>query len=454
MSRHNIGHQPGIEALFESKARLVPLYFAGRDDEFYGQVERLKSLVAEEAEVLEPVALGGALPEAEAVVFPQLLGEAYRRVEDFKLIMLPILIVTSEFGTVSMWDWEIASYLKSEGITTLAPYNLEQTRQICRGLGVKRELKQTKFLIFQDNPGEGFQASIFKRFYWWEDECTLNMMDKFGIIIVKKSFKELGEKAKHISSQESEKVRKNWSLNTEGVSPRALDSAIKLYIAVKREVEQDEHIRGVGINCLNESHFSDTTPCLAWNMLYEEKRLVWGCEADTMSMLSQYILHKSLQAPLVMTNLYPFLMGQAALKHERIPKFPDLRDAENCILAAHCGYLGVVPTSFSTEWTLRPKVLAIVDQNAAVIDARLPIGDITLAKLHPTLAKITVAEGSLEDYVQYPGSDCLNGAVIRVADGHKLMDTLSSHHYLLMTGHHRVDIEMLAKIFELEVEAV
>jgi hypothetical protein len=76
------------------KARLVPLYFAVRDKEFYGQVERLKSLLAGEAEILEPVALGALLPEAEAVVFPQLLGEAYRQVKDFKAIKLPVLIIT------------------------------------------------------------------------------------------------------------------------------------------------------------------------------------------------------------------------------------------------------------------------------------------------------------------------------------------------------------------------
>jgi len=153
------------------KARLVPSFFVpGRDDEFDRQVETLKSSLAEQAEILDPVALGLPLPEAEAVVFPQLLGAAYTQPGRLKEIRLPILIVTSEFGTVSMWDWEIASYLRAEGIETIAPYSLEQTRKVCRGLGVKRELKQTKFLVFQDNPGQGFQASIFKRFYWWEDE--------------------------------------------------------------------------------------------------------------------------------------------------------------------------------------------------------------------------------------------------------------------------------------------
>jgi hypothetical protein len=436
------------------KARLVPLYFpVGKDGEFEQQAERLKILLAGEAELLEPVALGSPLPEAEAVVFPQLLGEAYRRVDQLQAINLPILIITSEFGTLSMWDWEIVSYLKSAGVETLAPYNLEQTKKICRGLSVKRELKETKFLVFQDNPGEGFQASIFKRFYWWEDECVQRMIDKFGITLVKKSFKELGARARQIPDREAEERWEGWQLNV-AAPPQALNSAIKLYLALKRELDQDEQIKGIGINCLNESRFSDTTPCLAWNMLYEERGLIWGCEADIMSMLTKYILHKSLQVPIMMTNLYPFLMGQAALKHERIERFPEVKDPENYILVAHCGYLGVLPNSFSTEWTLRPKVLAIVDDNATAIDARLPVGPVTLAKLHPTLNKMTVVEGNLEGYAQYPNSDCLNGGIIKVTDGQKLMNALSSHHYLLLAGHNAVNIDMLATIFDLELEKI
>jgi hypothetical protein len=437
------------------KARLVPVYFdPGRDGGFDTQLGALKDLLAEQVEFLEAVPLGSPLPEAEAVVFPQFLGEAYRQVSDFRQIDRPILVITSEFGTMSMWDWEIISYLKSEGIETLAPYNLDQTQKICRGLAVKRELRQTKFLVFQDNPGEGFQASIFKRFYWWEDECTQRMMDKFGITLVKKSFKEFGAKAKQIPDSAAAAAWEKWPLKTEGVSPQSLTSALKIYLAVKEGLEADATIKSVGINCLNESHFSDTTPCLAWNMLFEELGLIWGCEADTVSMLTKYILNKSLGVPIMMTNLYPFLMGQAALKHERISSFPDVAEPENHILVAHCGYLGVLPQSFATEWTLRPKVLAIVDANATAIDARLPTGDMTLAKLHPSFNRITVAEGSLVGYAQYPNSDCLNGAILKVSDGRKLMNTLSSHHSLLMTGHNLADIGLLAKIFDLEVEII
>ena len=69
------------------KARLIPIYFdPGRDDDFDTQLGFLKNLLIDFADFLEPVALGQPLPEAEAVVFPQLLGEAYRQVAAFQAI--------------------------------------------------------------------------------------------------------------------------------------------------------------------------------------------------------------------------------------------------------------------------------------------------------------------------------------------------------------------------------
>jgi hypothetical protein len=437
------------------KTRLVPLYFdPGRDSDFDTQLTALRSLLADEADILPPLPLGSPLPEADGVVLPQLLGEAYRRVEAFQAIHLPILIATSEFGTLSMWDWEIMAYLKSRGVASLAPYNLRQTRQICNALRVKRELQGAKFLVYQDNPGEGAQASIFKRFYWWEDECSQRMRERFGVTVVRKSLRELGSEAERISDAEADRVLGARPVASESLSAGPLRSAVKLYLAVRRDLERDPAIRAAGMNCLNESHFLDTTPCLAWNLFYQDRKLVWGCEADTLSMLTQYLLQHSLGAPIMMTNLYPFLLGQAALHHERIDRFPDVADPENHLLVAHCGYFGLLPEAFASEWMLRKKVLGIVDENATAIDARMPPGDVTLAKLGPTLKEMTLAEGCLTGYAQYPQSDCRNGGVVRVRDGRKFMNSLCSHHYLLMTGHQRAEIELLGKVFDLKVEEI
>jgi hypothetical protein len=439
------------------KPRLVPVYFEpGRDAGFDKQLSALRTLLADEAEFLSPVPLGAPLPECEAAIFPQLLGEAYRRTNDFRSLNLPLLVLTSEFGTLSMWDWEIITYLKTEGAgdRIIAPYDIEQTRAVLRALAIQQELRTSKFVVYQDNPGEGMQAPIFKRFYWWESECVQRILEKFGLAIEKRSFKKLGADAKSISDADAQAALKGRDIQ-HTLPEKSLLSAMKVYLAVKNDIEGDAAVKGVGINCLNESAFSDCTPCLAWNLLYEERRLIWGCEADIMAMLTKLILHRSVGAPIMMTNLYPFLMGQAALKHERIKDFPEVQgDPRNHILVAHCGFLGVVPQSFATQWTLKKKVLGIVDENAHAIDARLPEGPITLAKLHPDMVTMTVIEGELTGYWGDPNSDCVNGGVIRVPDGHRLMTNLASHHYLLMTGHHLAALENACKVFGIKLQSI
>lgn len=438
------------------KARLVPIYFTTADSpDFATQLQKLHELLAEEAEILEPVLLGKSLPESDAVIFPEMLGVAFREVEKIKKLPQPILVVTSEFGTVSMWDWEINSFLTAKGLRVIGPTSLEKTKQVCRALALRRQLKQSKFLVYQDNPaGPGsLQYEIFKRFYWWEPECVDAIEKKYGLSVVKKSFKKLGEEAKAISDESAQKIWEQKKARTPigNISNRAILSAVKLYMAVKKDLDQDPDIIAAGMNCLNESMLSDTTPCLVWNLLYEDQRMVWGCEGDLVSMLTEALIGKTIGVPFMMTNLYPFQMGNAALKHEHIPNFPEVEGApENYILAAHCGYFGVVPQSFSTEWKLKEKVLAIVDDNATAIDARLPEGEVTLVKMMPPFDRWSIVEGELPKYAQFEHSHCLNGAVIRVPNGKRLVDDLVSHHYIITTGHNLNELEMVSKVFDLE----
>ncbi|MBA4384939.1 MAG: hypothetical protein C0410_09400 [Anaerolinea sp.] len=438
------------------KAQLVPIYFkTAEDPDFNAQLIKMRELLVDEADILDPVKLGSKIPETDGVIFPQMLGEAFREANKIAKLPQPLLVVTSEFGTVSMWDWEINSFLSAKGIRVIGPTSLAKTKQACKALALRRQLKSSKLLVFQDNPasGTGNQDDIFKRFYWWEPECVDAIEKKYGIKIEKRSFKKLGEDAKNISDEEAIKV---WEQKKRGtpigkLQSRAVLRAVKLYMAVKQVIDQDPTVLAVGMNCLNESMFSDTTPCLAWNFLYEDQRIIWGCEGDLVSMLTKVLISKTLDVSFMMTNLYPFQMGDAALKHEHIPSFPDVEGApENYILAAHCGYFGVVPQSFSTEWKLKEKVLAIVDDNATAIDARFPTGKITLVKLMPPFNRWSIVEGDLPKYAQFENSHCLNGAVIHVPDGKKLVDDLVSHHYIITTGHNLNDLEMVSKVFDLD----
>jgi hypothetical protein len=441
------------------KAQLVPLYLTSADDpEFAGQARQLRELLADVADILAPVALGDPLPPADAALFPQLTGDAYRRAAEIAALSVPAVVLTSEFGTMAMWDWEIISYLRSSGAGVIAPYSLAGAQVTCRALAARRQLREGKFVVYQDEPGAGGQQpAIFRRFYWWEDECSQRIRDKFGLRIEKRSFRELGARARALPDEAAADTRGDWlarrQLPLADVSQRATLSAVKLYQAIRDDLGQEQGVLAAGINCLNESGSSDTTPCLAWDRLYAERDLIWGCEADTISMLTKFIVHRSLRVPIVMTNLYPFLMGQAALKHERIPEFPAVDgNPDNYILGAHCGYLGVLPQQMAQSWALREKVLAIVGDESAVIDARLPEGDLTLAKLDSSLSSLVVTEAELTGYAGYPGSDCRTGALIRVPDGHAVMAGLPSHHSLLSTGHNLPGLRLAGQVFGLRID--
>ena len=443
----------------KKKAELVILYFKGINEreemELHKQCDILKDLYGEYATFSAPIPVGSAIPKgADAVVFPQLIGDAFKEREELQKIKLPIIVLTSQFGTVEMWDWEIVTFLRDAGLTVFSPYTVELAKCILRAILCKKDMREgVRFLMFQDSPGEGMQAYIFKRFYWWEEECTKALEDTFGIKIIYRSYLELSKRAEEISDEEAKEVSKDWDIPILDVPLENYLKAVKVYIAVKEVIKEVGGVEGVGANCLNESFNSDTTPCLAWNMLYERDQILWACEGDTLTLVSTYIFYSILKQPIMMTNIYPFLVGMAALKHEKIDHFPDVPNGDNHALGVHCGYFGFAPRSFCTSWMLRPKVLEIVSDNALMVDCRMATGPITLAKLSSDMKKLTLIDCEIVDYVQYPGSDCRNGALIhyRNDNGHEVMDALSSHHALLIQGEQIPLIMQAARIFGFEI---
>jgi len=442
------------------KACIAILYFDNinerEKEELSAQCKVLEELYGDVAEFLAPIMVGSPLPkEADAIVFPQLVGQAFSEKAALEGIDLPIVVITSKFGTVEMWDWEIVTYLRDMGLTVFSPYNVELAKIIFRAVACKKELRSgVRFLMFQDDPGEGMQANIFKRFYWWESECTEALEKTFGLHIIYKSYKELCERARSIDDDVARGVSADWNVPMEDVSEENYLKAVKVYIAVKEVIEEIGGVEGVGANCLNESMHCDTTPCLAWNMLYEKDKLLWVCEGDTLTLVSKYLFYSILQQPVMMTNIYPFLVGMTALKHEKIDSFPQIENPDNHALGVHCGYFGFAPQSFCDSWVLRPKVLEIVNDNALMVDCRMTPGPVTMAKLHSDMKKMTLIQCEIADYVQYPGSDCRNGALLHYVNdnGHEIMDALSSHHALLIKGDYIPELKQAARVFGFDVQ--
>ena len=449
----------GTPSVTLARPVLLPLSLEQQPGESF--TRQLAALVALSDDLVEwrpPAWVGDPVAaDVTAVVVPDMSGLAYRLLEEFRRLDVPILVVTSEFGTVSMWDWEIRDYLRRRGVDTVAPTSRQELVDVLRALAVRETLPRARMLAYLDDLGAGMQPDIFKRFYWWEEECVSDLQQRLGVTVERRSWRELAARAAAVPEA---RVVEAHDRISPGVAMGALAwrqraEALRLYLALSDELDETPDVIAAGINCLNESTTSPTTPCLAWNLLYEERGLMWGCEADLTSMMTEFLTHQSLGAPVMMTNLYPFLMGDAALKHEKIPYFPEVPGrAADHILVAHCGFLGVVPQSFSTSWSVQPRVLEIVDPNAHALDARIAEGATTIVKLTSTMDTLTVTPADLTGYHQYENSDCLNGAVLRVPDGYRYVEALPSHHAVLATGDLRRRLELVSPVLGLGVQQI
>ena len=99
-------------------------------------------------------------------------------------------------------------------------------------------------------------------------------------------------------------------------------------------------------------------------------------------------------------------------------------------------------------------MLEIVDENAHALDARMAEGASTIVKLTSTMDTLTVTPAELTGYTQYQNSDCLNGAVLRVADGYRYVEALPSHHAVLATGDIVRRLEVVSPVLGLGVQHI
>ena len=440
------------------KAKVVPLRFqeinAREMNEYEEQLAKLNEIYGDVADFLPTVVAGEPIPECDAVVFPQLIGAAYHYKDVLRQYDKPMIVITSQFGTVDMWDWELIAYMRSNGFNVFSPYNIELGKVIFRAIATRAHLRGAKFLMFQDDPGEGMQAYIFKRFYWWEQECTEQIEKFFGAKLYYRSWKEVNARAEEIDAALALKEFESWDVPCRDITEVNKVNVARLYLAIREVIDELGGVDGIGANCLNESMYSKTTPCLIWSMLFEKYGIIWCCEGDTLTLVSTYVLYQSLRAPIMMTNIYPFLVGKAAIHHEKIDDFPEVPDPENYALGVHCGYAGFAPRCFCDRWTVVPKVLEIVDDEAYMIDCELPVGDMVLAKINPSFDRITVIPGELEKYVQFPGTDARNASLLHYAKGEKVMEELPSHHQMIITGRQAAGITQIAKVFGWTCEVI
>lgn len=131
-------------------------------------------------------------------------------------------------------------------------------------------------------------------------------------------------RAAQFSDAQAQELWNQRPVSIQEVPQESILKVVELYLAIRELILEIGGVCAAGANCLNESFYSATTPCLVWNWLFEYDHIIWVCEGDTVTLISKFILYFALKTPMMMTNIYPFLAGMAALKHEKFSVFPAL----------------------------------------------------------------------------------------------------------------------------------
>lgn len=423
---------------------LVPLHPGPEPTlSFNGRFVRARERLGPRARWLPPQPADRPLPPAaEAAFVPEVDLGVLEAAEHLGASGLPAMVATSADIALEPWDLEVRDTLRRRGVRVIAPLDGEEAETACRALALRSRLRHGLLVTWADEPERP------RRFAWWDAPAVDLLRDRFGVRVERRSLDALRSRAEAVDE------RRALAHAPPGLPPDLALDAARLHLALRDELDElgDDVLAG-GIDCLAPSAHAGATPCHAWARLFEERGILWGCEADLLSMATELLVHHVLDTPVVMTNVYPFLLGQQVLDHLRLSRFPDVDRPRDHVLAAHCGYLGVLPVAHATgPWELRPAVIAMAGPKGHAIDAELPVGTVTIAKLSTTSDALMTTSAELTGYAGEPESDCRNGAVLRVADGDRFTDRLPSHHVVLASGDGRRGLEIAGQAFGLPIE--
>jgi len=311
---------------------------------------------------------------------------------------------------MAMWDWEIINYLKAEGVSLLAPL-----------LGLPG---RSRPVVPSLPSGSCERAGSCLPGQSWRGRLPAEHLQ--SLLLVARRVRRADPRKVRAKDREEERqgtrrqrkaipdaqAREDWDRIRDTVhsltSATRATSRHEAYRAVRDELDEGE-------GALRWDQLPERVGLLGHDPVprpgtfsTRSATLSGAARADTVSMLTKFIVHRSLRVPVMMSHLYPFLMGQGRWKHERIPEFPRVDDPENYVPGGSLRLPGSGAQSFATEWNLRRKVLRHRRRQRHGDRCPAAGGRPDALKARSHFERLVMVEGELSA-CGLPGSDCRNG---------------------------------------------
>jgi len=367
---------------------------------------------------------------------------------------LPVLFWSlTSTNEPDMWRWSASDMLRALGVNVRLIKNAKEGLLVLKALAVKRQLRNSTFVVF----GE-------QNFPWNANAVGHLVTEKLGTRISVRPISDIQKRYERIAEKE---VREFWETRRARYTEKTvregeLDQGIRTCLAI-RSILSEERALGFGVNCYGDLLIKGDrdVPCLAQSLLREEGYIA-SCDGDFCAMMGMALVSLFLDAPCLMSNLYPVMYVGALMEHFRSSLAPETnkypkRTWKNLARIGHCGFVGVV----SPEMTPSGKVLLKDfggtyeikrDGRGCGIDGVLRASErITIVELSLDGKTLLVTGGKVRETTRHKGlSHVESTGLLEFDDLGRFIENISREHVVICYGDHRPELVLLAEVLGLD----
>ncbi|MEW6072870.1 MAG: hypothetical protein AB1726_09815 [Planctomycetota bacterium] len=355
-----------------------------------------------------------------------------------------------------LWRWSARDFLRALGVKVHLVRHERHGLALLRSLGVRRLLRGSRLVLF----GE-------QNFPWNATAAGHLVTRALGTRLVVRPLEDLRARYAGFGDDEIDRVwtERAHRYTVGAVRPADLRQAVRTYLAI-RAVLAAEHALGFGVNCFGDLIVGGgrDVPCLAQTLLREDGYIA-ACDGDYLALMSMVLATGLLDAPCLMSNLYPIAYAGALTDHFGDPLAPDParhppETWRNLARLGHCGFVGVVSPEMDPsgrvplhDWGGTYEIRR--DGRGCGNAGELVPGPVTLLELDFAAETLLIGAAEVLETTHHAGlPHCEKTALLRLRDLEGFVTNISREHPVVVYGEHAEDFAVLAEVLGLRAVVV
>lgn len=365
------------------------------------------------------------------------------------LVFWPLM----DYDEPDFWRWSARDMLRTLGVEVHLVADQQHGLWLLKALGLRRMLADSRLVVF----GE-------QNFPWNAHAVGHRMKEGLGTEILVRPLDDIRSRYEQFSDADVEAVwaERQGRYEVRDVRPEELTQAVRTYLAIRSILEEDRAL-GFGVNCFGDliTRGGRDVPCLA-QCLCREDGYIASCDGDFAAMMSMVLATWFLDAPSMMSNMYPVSYVGALRDHFGDPLSPDKAKYPkdqwvNLARLAHCGFVGVISPEMDPagravlrDWGGTYEIKR--DGSGCGIDADLAADQpVTVIEMRFDGTTLLLADAEICETTRHTDMPhCESSVLMRFRDLRGFVENISREHTVVVYGKHIEAMRELARVLGLE----